>query len=267
MATEVELRIITVDDTVEPRISRAKNELGSIPGPPTDLPYSSSTPTLTKARSIMLMVTLSGISFLKTFNSGMLTVALPTIATDLGLPTALLLWPASVYALTQGCTLLLLGAIADVVDNRPLFLAGAALFTVFTLACSLARTWIELIAIRALQGVAVAFCMPTAVSTITESFPSGKGRNVAFAVFGGGSPIGFAAGLVLGGVFVEATGWRTCYYFACGVNAVISVAACCAIPASKTREGSVWHRLVNDLDWVGVAAVSASLGMSSYVFA
>lgn len=122
-----------------------------------------------------------------------------------------MLWPASVYALALCCTLLLLGSIADIVGNRPLFLVGNMLYTVWTLAVSLSRTGNELIVFRTLQGIAMSFCMPTAVSTITTTFPSGKYRNIAFATFGGGSPLGFAIGLVLGGIFVKYCGWRSAY--------------------------------------------------------
>lgn len=141
----------------------------------------------------------------------MLTVALPTIAIDLGVPNNLLLWPASVYALALSCTLLPVGAVADVVGNRPVFLLGNMLCTAWTLAVSLAQTSNQLIAFRALQGIAMSFCMPTAVSTITTTFPSGKMRNIAFATFGGGSPLGFSVGLVLGGVFVKYANWRSTF--------------------------------------------------------
>lgn len=111
----------------------------------------------------------------------------------------------------MSCTLLFFGAIADIVGNRPVFLFGNLLYTAWTLAVSLSQTGNQLIAFRALQGVAMAFCMPTATSTITTTFPSGKLRNVALATFGGGSPLGFAVGLVLGGVFVRYANWRIAY--------------------------------------------------------
>ena len=226
----------------------------------------SSTPNLTIARSAIIMATLAGVSSLNTFNSGMLTVALPTMAVDLSLPPNLLLWPASVYALTLGCTLLLFGAIADVVGNRPILLVGTALFTAFTLACSFAKTGDQLIAFRALQGIAMAGCMPTAVSIITNTFPSGKARNIAFATFGGGSPIGFATGLVIGGILVQTVGWRAGYYMASGVNALVFIGAFYSIP-DAIRIGNLKQRLANDLDWIGVMIASTSLALASYVFA
>jgi MFS family permease len=227
---------------------------------------STGTSSLTRTQACLIVVTVAGVSFLNTLGSGLLTVSLPRIATDLGLAPNLLLWPASVYALTMGCSLLLVGTVADVVGNRPIFLTGCALLSAFTLGCSLARTGIELIAFRALQGIAMAFCMPTAVGLITSNFPAGRGRNIAFACLGGGSPVGFALGLVLGGLFVDSIGWRYGYYLSCGVNGMIFLAAFFTTPASATG-GDRMRRLQKDIDWIGVTISSACMAMLSYVFA
>lgn len=231
------------------------------------------------------MVTLASVTFLHTFNSGMLVVALTTIAREVNLSENLLFWPASVYSLALSCCLLPLGAIADLVGNRPVFLTGSLLYTVFTLAVSLARTGDQLIAFRTLQGVAMAFCMPPAVSTITSTFPTGRTRNVAFAVFGGGNPLGFALALVLGGVFVQVSSWRCGYWLSTSVNAASMVLAWFVLRTpthhhhyeeaqeggSTGRTGSGWahlrHRLAHDLDWVGVATTGTCLALLSYLFA
>lgn len=170
--------------------------------------------SLFRTRACLIVVTVADISFLNTHGSGLLTVSLPRIATDLDLALNLL-WPLSVYALTTGCSLFLVGTVADVVGNRPIFLTRCVLLSAFTLGCSLTRTGVELIAFRALQGIAMAFCMPTAVGLITTNFPIRRGRNITFACLGGGSSVGFALELVLGGLFVDSIGWRYGYYLSC----------------------------------------------------
>ena len=85
---------------------------------------------------------------------------------------------------------LAVGAIADAVGDRPVFLLGCVLHLAFGIGCALARNATDLIASRALQGVALALCMPTAVGIITRNFEEGKKRNIAFACFSGGNPIG-----------------------------------------------------------------------------
>jgi hypothetical protein len=47
---------------------------------------------LSRARAVILIATLTGITFVGSMSGGLLTVGLPSIATDLGLPDNLLLW-------------------------------------------------------------------------------------------------------------------------------------------------------------------------------
>lgn len=233
-----------------------------------DSPGFTSSPPMSRARASIIIATVAGVTFLSALGSGLLTVGLPRIATDLNLANNLLLWPASVYALTAACTLLASGAVADVVGNRPVFLTGCALSSAFTLGCSLSRTGIQLIVFRALQGTASSLCMPTAVSLITNSFPTGRRRNMAFAFLGGGFPIGFALGLVLGGFLVDSIGWRSGYYISCAINVLIFVGAFFSVPSPKVTEGDHRRkRLVRDIDWIGIAIASACIAMLSYVFA
>ena len=227
-----------------------------------------SPPRMSNTRAAVIVATTAGVFFLNTLGSGFLTVGLPRIASELDLASNLLLWPASVFALTAGCTLLASGAVADVIGNRPVFLTGCALLSVFTLACALSQTGIQLIMFRAMQGTAMSMCMPTAVSMITNNFPAGKGRNMAFALLGGGQPIGFALGLVLGGIFVDSIGWRYGYYISCIINALIFVGAFFSTSASPSSENQRRRkRLLQDIDWVGVCLASACIAMLSYVFA
>ncbi|KAI1772548.1 major facilitator superfamily domain-containing protein [Hypoxylon cercidicola] len=271
-ATETELSTITHhskgDDGEQPTSLPAMEveAIGAVPNLAGPAAVASEPVAPSKARAAALMATLSCVSFLNTFSSGTLTVALPAIAQELQLPNNLLLWPASVYALALSCTLLLLGAVADVVGNRPVFLVGTLLYTAWTLAVSLAQTGNQLIIFRALQGISMSFCMPAAVSTITTSFPSGKTRNIGFAVFGGGSPLGFAVGLVLGGVLVQVSDWRTAYYLATGISGATFILAWFTMPKT-TAVPNVRHRLVHEFDWVGVASASISLALLSYIFA
>jgi MFS family permease len=224
-----------------------------------------------KLRSAGILVTLASVSLLNTFNSGMLVVALPSMAKELNISEEFMLWPASVYALALSCCLLLLGATADLVGNRPVFLTGSLLYTAFTLAVSLARTGSQLIAFRTLQGIAMAFCMPPAVSIITTTFPAGPTRNTAFAVFGGGNPVGFALGLVLGGVFVQTSTWRAGYWMSTSINATSMVLAWFVVPGrdaeARLSMRELRQRFAHDFDWVGIASASTCLALLSYVFA
>lgn len=175
--------------------------------------------------------------------------------------------PISVYALTCGCTLLLLGSVADVVGSRPMYLTGCFLQSGFTLACGLAQNSTQMIVFRAFAGVAISFCLPSAVSIITSTFPEGRSRNIAFASMGGGQPIGFSLGLVLGGVFTDTIGWRWGFHISAVINTVVFVVAFFGLPKIEDQKTQIFSRLRSEIDWVGIAVGSASLALLSYCFA
>ena len=224
--------------------------------------------SLSRSRGVIVTTSLTGITFSSSMSVGLLTVGLPVIAVDLHLPEHLLLWPSSVYSLACGCCLLLAGSIADLVGNRNINLAGTLIVAVFVLASGVSHTGLQLTIFRALQGVGAAMCFPTSTSILTESFPAGKRRNIAFSCLGFGQPLGFAFGLVLGGVVQRGpAGWRTGFYLTAGITAVLFVANIWCLPSDKPRHQMKWFSVVQGIDWVGAAISSAALGILSYVFA
>ncbi|KAF2028722.1 MFS general substrate transporter [Setomelanomma holmii] len=100
----------------------------------------------------------------------------------------------------------------------------------------LAQNGTQLIVFRALAGVAISFCLPSAVSIITSTFPEGKSRNIAFASMGGGQPIGFSFRLVLGGVFSDTIGWRRGFHLCTIINTIIFVVAFIGLPKLAGRQ-------------------------------
>jgi MFS family permease len=201
--------------------------------------------------------------------AGILVVCLPTMARDLELSSALLLWPASVNSLACGCTLLICGSITDVVGGRKMFLVGAFFLTLTTIACGVCKTGIELILFRAVQGLALSLCLPSSVLIITRNIPVGSWRNTAFACLGAGQPVGYSIGLVLGGIFVQSIGWRFGYYIGAILTFVIFLISIFGIPADPVSEtqslSTILKRLKSEIDWIGCLLLSTSLGMFSYV--
>ncbi|OIW28670.1 MFS general substrate transporter [Coniochaeta ligniaria NRRL 30616] len=232
-------------------------------------------PPRKSSRSWIIIVQLAGINFITSFTNGLLTVALPTIASDLALPPGLLVWPSSVYALTSGTCFLLAGSVADVVGPRAVNLTGCFFLAVFILACGLSRTGLELILFRALQGVASALVVPSSLSIVSAAVAAGRPRNLGFASLGLAMTMGFALGLVLGGVFVGTSGlgWRAGYYIGGALASALWLVGIWALPVvatpqhlSETGAGAM-KRLGADIDWVGAVIASAVLATFSYVLA
>lgn len=152
-----------------------------------------------------------------------------------------------------------------------MYLAGTILQTAFVLGCALSRNALEIIMFRGLSGIAVSFCLPSAVSIITSSF-TGKRRNMAFAFMGGGQPAGFVVGLVLGGVLTDKASWRVGFYLSAGLTAITFALILWGLPSSANSADELtwkqrWQQITHDIDWIGAIISSTSLAMFSYVFA
>lgn len=220
--------------------------------------------------SFWIITTITGVTFISVSGTGILTTALPRISTDLDLDRDLIFWPASVYALSAGCTLLAFGSVADIVGSKRMWLIGSGFSCPLILACGLARTGNQFIIFRALLGLFVAMCLSTSMSLVTGSFPPGRKRNIAFAATGMGQPLGYALGLILGGVFTTTIGWRWGFYITAIIDAVLFVGSILILPSdadSMKLCRATCHKLASNIDWIGVAILALSFGLLSYVLA
>ena len=271
-ATSAPLTIATpvsAEPTLSEEQQRALNAISQeTPQSLEDQTHQTASHDMSKMKSLTIIVTLAGMSFLNTMGSGVLIGALPRIADDIGLEEGFLLWPASIYALAAGCLLLIFGAVADVVGAKLLWVTGSFLYIVFTVAVGLSQTGVQIILFRTFLGIAISMCLPTTVSLITNTFPKGTWRNNAFAANGMGQPLGYAVGLVLGGVFTDTVGWRWSFYSIAIINSLFSISALFVLPSVYRASTKTWQRrLIEDIDWVGACVLSVSLGILLYVLA
>ena len=163
-------------------------------------------------------------------------VALPSIRRDLHASATQLEWVVSGYMLAFAATLIIAGNLGDKFGRKRLFLSGAALFGLASLAAGLSGSGAELIAARVVQGAAAAAMAPQVLATFRVIFGRAE-RGKAFGIYG--AMLGFASaiGLVLGGLLTGANlfgwEWRSVFY----VNVPVAVAALIAgarfVPETK----------------------------------
>ena len=147
-----------------------------------------------------------------------------------------------------------------------MYLLGTFLQSIFTLACALSRTSTQLIVFRALAGIAISLCLPSAVSLIMAYFRAGRRRNLAFGAMGGGQPLGFTIGLGVGGSMTDNIGWQAGLYMAAGVNSALFILAFFGLPKIPRAEPLNFARLRKEVDWIGAFILSTSLALLLYVF-
>ncbi|MDL4776947.1 MULTISPECIES: MFS transporter [Thermomonosporaceae] len=97
-------------------------------------------------------------------------VALPTVQRDLGASPTQLEWVSAAYLLGFAGGLITGARLGDLWGRRRVFLVAVAAFGLASLVCSLARDPGQLIAARAVQGVAAAGLAPQVLSTLQAIF-------------------------------------------------------------------------------------------------
>lgn len=219
-------------------------------------------------RQILVVTQVFAITLTASVINGLVVVGLPTITKDLKLPPSLSFWPSSVSSLATASSLLLAGSIADAVGPRWVELVGAFASGGLMIGQGLARTGEQLVALRALQGIGLAFHLASSVSIITQILPQGRGRNFAFSCVGLSQPLGFSIGLVIGGILIDTIGWRSGWYIAGGITLLFAVVGLWAVPKSEThRYADLMHNVKAKVDWVGAGLASAFMALLCYLLA
>jgi EmrB/QacA subfamily drug resistance transporter len=152
-------------------------------------------------------------------------VALPDIASGLGLGRVALTWVVTAYTLAFGGLMLFGGRLADLLGARRVLLTGLALFTAASLMSGLAANASTLLAGRASQGVGAALLSPAALAVLTATF-TGTERAKALGVWAAIGGVGSAVGVIVGGVLTSAAGWPWIFY----INVPVGIAVLIALP-------------------------------------
>ena len=129
--------------------------------------------------------------------------AVPFIARDLEPTSTQQLWIFDIYGFVLAGLLITMGSLGDRIGRRRLLLIGAAAFSIASLGAAYSQTAGQLIAARAVLGIAGATLMPSTLALIRNMFHDAKQRSTAIAIWTGGTMSGIALGPVLSGVLLN----------------------------------------------------------------
>src|ERR1700720_1783135 len=99
-------------------------------------------------------------------------IALPTIAADLNVSPADVVWVVNVYQIALVATLLPLGALGEIVGHQRIYLGGLLLFTIASLGCACAWSLESLLVARTLQGLGASGLMSVNTALVRFVYPS-----------------------------------------------------------------------------------------------
>ena len=125
--------------------------------------------------------------------------------------TTAMSWVLSGYTLVFAALLVPAGRLADRWGRKSVFLWGLALFTIASAACGLAPTAGLLIVARLLQAVGAAAITPTSLALVLRATPRER-VPIAVAIWGSMGAVAAAFGPTLGGLLVDAAGWRWVFF-------------------------------------------------------
>src|SRR5579872_6219484 len=123
-------------------------------------------------RRIWAVVAISLAVGLGSLDTAIANIALPSIAADLKVSPADVVWVVNVYQIALVATLLPLGALGEIIGHQRIYLAGLILFTLASLGCALAWSLPSLLAARVLQGLGASGLMSVNSALIRFIYPS-----------------------------------------------------------------------------------------------
>jgi EmrB/QacA subfamily drug resistance transporter len=206
-------------------------------------------------RAILAIILVS--YFMILLDNSIIFTALPTIHTALHYSPTGLAWVQDAYTLVFGGLLLLGARVGDLLGRRRVFIFGLAVFSIASLLVGAAPTGWVVIAARALQGVGAAIVAPSSLSLLTASFPPGRERGKAVALYGATAGIGASLGLVIGGALADFVSWRAGFFLNLPIGIAMIALAPRYLPESVRQRGR--------FDLVGAA--STTIGVGALVFA
>jgi len=177
-------------------------------------------------------------------------VALPHMQASLGATRETIAWVLTSYIVASAIAIPITGWLADRVGRKPLFVWSVIVFTIASLLCAISQNLTEMVAFRAIQGVAGAFIVPLAQATLFDINPREKHGN-AMALFGAGVMIGPIAGPVLGGWLTDAYNWRWVFLINLPVGALAALLMGRCMPAIP--------KVARRFDLFGFALVAVAL--------
>jgi len=183
------------------------------------------------------------------------TVILPTLITELNIPQASSVWPATAFSLVIASTLLVFGRLGDMWGGYPVYIAGLAWLSIWSIICGFSTSPLMLDFCRALQGLGSAAFLPTGVMIMASAYRPGPRKNLVFALYGMFAVGGFFIGIFCAGIVGQFIRWSWYFWIGAILAAIAIVTSVLSIPndAKERRQNGI------AMDWLGAATIVCGL--------
>lgn len=188
-----------------------------------------------------------------------ITVALPTMADDLDLSLPAASWIILASTLTIIAVLVPAASLSDKIGRKRSYTLGLALFAIGAIGVALSPSFGFLIGARIVQSAGIGIVQTNSYAIIATVFPANqRGKGIGAYT----STVGLAgiAGPIIGGVVVDALGWRSFFVITAGLAIIATVAAIRLLDPARV-DGERKRSTGPGFDWVGAALSAAMLSV------
>jgi len=171
-------------------------------------------------------------AFMGQLDASIVTLTYPQLQAEFNTGLGSVQWVSLSYLVVLAVLLVPVGRWADLQGRKLLYLYGFGLFSLASAACALAPSLGWLVAGRGFQAVGAALLQANSVALVVLSVPRSRVRT-ALGFQGAAQALGLALGPTLGGVLVDAYGWRSVFWVNVPIGVVAIVAGYVLLPRSR----------------------------------
>lgn len=205
------------------------------------------------------LASLSLSMLLSSLGTSIANVGLPVLAQAFNASFQQVQWIVLAYLLAITTLIVSAGRLGDMTGRRRLLLAGILLFTAASVLCGVAPTLWLLIAARAAQGLGAAIMMALTMAFVGETVPKAK-TGSAMGLLATMSAVGTALGPSLGGVLIDALGWRAMFLVNLPLGLVTFFLAYRFLPVDRQESKIVVKTDRAGFDTIGTLLLAMTLG-------
>jgi MFS family permease len=171
-------------------------------------------------------------AFMGQLDASIVTLTYSRLQSEFAAGLGAVAWVSLSYLVVLAVLLVPVGRWADTRGRKLLYLYGFGLFSLASAVCALAPTLGWLVVARGFQAGGAALLQANSVALVVLSVPAPRVRT-ALGFQGAAQALGLALGPTLGGVLVNAYGWRSVFWVNVPVGIVAIVAGHILLPRSR----------------------------------
>jgi MFS family permease len=149
--------------------------------------------------------------FITQVDTGMVNLALPSIAKGFGITSSAVTWISSLYIVLISATVLLFGKLGDSYGHFKVLKTGMIVFTIATIFSGLSKNLNTLLVARVFQAIGASASLGNTQGTITRVCPP-KECGKAFGINACSVALGTLIGPSVGGFILTNTSWNMLFF-------------------------------------------------------